>query len=32
MISIISQAENDDLKASHTVLQIGHLLGRNKVK
>ena len=32
MISTIRPAEGDDLEASHTILQIDHLLGSNCVK
>ena len=32
MISTISLAENNNLEASHTILQISHILDRNRVK
>ena len=32
MVSTISLAENDDLQASDSVLQIGHLVGSNRVQ
>ena len=32
MIITINLLENDDSKACETILQIGHLLGRNGVK
>ena len=32
IISTLRPAENDDLEASHTIMQIDYLLGRNCVK
>ena len=32
MISTISPAENSNLEVSHTILQISHILGPNRVK
>ena len=32
MVSAISLAENDDLEASDSVLQIGHLVASNSVQ
>ena len=32
MISTVRLARNDDLEASDSIVQIGHLLGRNAVK